>query len=153
MVKKNGKLFFANSGNRTLHDVVALAPHRIPGRFLHSEIKRSCQADAAQDTYRIFLKADVGVANATDEARIKIHYTTHVVKDAEVSNAVIKRVHREVAAKGILGWRAKGIVARYEEAAAIFLCHLFLSFPAKGGDLYYLAALKQDVRDAETTTD
>ena len=81
---------------------------------------------------------------------MKICPAINIIYDAEVSDVVIESINGEISAKGILGRRAKGIVALDQEAVALLCCLLLFSLFAEGRDLDDLATLEHDVGDTET---
>ena len=100
------------------------------------------ERDGTQHADGILLKAELRIADRSDDPPSQIVYAVHVVDDREGSDVVEKRVDREIAAEGVFLWRAERIllVERIMGRRHTVRDDLFarLNLPPERGDLDHL---------------
>ena len=99
------------------------------------EVETGGQGRGAEHAHRVLAEAHRGVADGADHALLEVPNAADPVDDGEGRDVVADRVHREIAAEGVLFRRAEGVVAADQRIAL-----LGGGLLAEGRDLDHLAA-------------
>ena len=105
------------AGARGGEDLVGVAADRLERVGVDREAEARGEADGAEHADGVLAEADVRVADAAQDPLAQVAQAADVVDHAVLERVVEERVHREVAAEGVLLGRAEGVVAHLVERA------------------------------------
>ena len=138
-------------GRRRFDDLLAVVEDRLVSVRRDREAEAARELDRPEHADRVLAKADVWIADRSDEPGFEVLQSADVVDHREVRDVVEEAVDREVAPQGVLARRAEGVVRRHQELRRVGVGRLGPA--AERRDLDHLAVGEQDVGQAESPPD
>ena len=129
-----------------------VAAHGVQGRRLHGEAQTGREFDGAQNADRIFLKADVRLADGAHQPGFEVGFAVDEVEHLARDGVVKEAVDGQVTSTGVFFDVAEDVVAGHQQ---IFgqVVESVGGVRAEGRGLNDLSRGKKDVGEAKASTD